>query len=29
LTGTYSLSFDFIDLAHNGLSNVVVDLNII
>jgi hypothetical protein len=29
LTGTYSLSFDFTDLAHNSLSNVVVDLNII
>lgn len=29
LIGTYSLKFDFSDLANNGLQNVVVNLNII
>lgn len=29
LLGTYSLAFNFTDLAHNGLNGVVVDLNII
>jgi hypothetical protein len=29
LIGTYSLKFDFSDLAHNSLQNVVVNLNII
>lgn len=28
-TGTYSVTFDFSDLAHNGLDGVFVDLNII
>lgn len=29
LVGTYSLAFNFTDLAHNGLNGVVVGLNII
>ena len=29
LIGTYSLSFDFTDLAHNNLNNIVVNLDII
>ena len=29
LTGSYSLKFDFVDLANNNLQNVVVNLNII
>ena len=29
LTGSYSLKFDFTDLANNNLQNVVVNLNII
>ena len=29
LTGTYSLTFDIKDLAHNGLDNVIVNLYII
>jgi hypothetical protein len=29
LVGTYSLTFNFTDLAHNNLQNVIVDLNII
>ena len=29
LTGTYSLSFDFTDLAHNGFDDIVMNLHII
>jgi hypothetical protein len=29
VTGTYSLQFNFADLAHNDINNVIINLDII